>query len=433
MIDGGSDASFIRASLAEELGLETVGQGSFVCVGFKERLEETRQYDQVNVRLKGSQTGEAELKLWKTEKLCVPVPALPPEVMSLPQGVQLADDHGEGPVALLIGCDQLYKVVLWDQLEVSPGLRLIETIFGYVLHGQAQGEQSGQRHAYRCQLANVERMWTLDAMGVAAEEASERITPEPTWSEENNRYQIGLLWKSGRRPVTNLLSAERRTCRMSQKLGEEELHRYDEHPKKLKKNGMIEDAPPDAGDSAAAFHLPHRGIHRSGKLRVVFDGSASDGAGTSLNDHLDSGENLLRRLSAVILSFRANAVGCQADTRSAFHQIALEEHERRFVQFLWQGQHLRFRRVPFGITCSPYMLLRTISCHVRKYASVYPALTQKVESSLYMDDLCPSFITREEAAAGMKLISEIFSDAKMELHKTRMTGDVSDDAACHSR
>lgn len=78
LIDGGSDASFIRASLAEELDLETVGQGTFACVGFKERLEETRQYDQVNVRLKGSQTGEAELKFCKTEKLCVPVPALPP-------------------------------------------------------------------------------------------------------------------------------------------------------------------------------------------------------------------------------------------------------------------------------------------------------------------------------------------------------------------
>lgn len=46
-----------------------------------------------------------------------------------------------------------------------------------------------------------------------------------------------------------------------------------------------------------------------------------------------------------------------------------------------------------------------------------------------MDDLCPSFGTREEAAAGMQLISESFSDAKMELHKTRMTGDASDDVS----
>ena len=182
----------------------------------------------------------------------------------MPQGVQLADDHGEGPVDLLIGCDQLYKVVLWDQLEVSPGLRLIETIFGYVLHGQAQREQSGQRHAYRCQLANVERMWTLDAMGVAAEEASARTAPEPTWSEEDNHYQMGLLWKSGRRPVTNLLLAERRICRMSQKLGEEELHRYDEHLKKLKEDGVMPTWRPPARGIGAPLRgrgevPPHRG------------------------------------------------------------------------------------------------------------------------------------------------------------------------------
>lgn len=122
-------------------------------------------------------------------------------------------------------------------------------------------------------------------------------------------------------------------------------------------------------------------------------------------------------------------MGCQADIRSAFHQIALEEDDRRFVQFLWQDLYLRFRRVPFGVTCSPYMLLRTISCHVRQYALAHPDLMQKVERSLYMDDICPTFCTREEATAGMQLIGAVFGAAKMDLHKLRTTGDVSADAA----
>lgn len=49
---------------------------------------------------------------------------------------------------------------------------------------------------------------------------------------------------------------------------------------------MIEDAPPTGDDPATAFYLPHRGIYRNGKLRVVFDGSAPDGAGRSLNEYL---------------------------------------------------------------------------------------------------------------------------------------------------
>ena len=120
-----------------ELGLETVGHGTFACIGFKEKVEEARQYDQVTVGLTGLQTGEADLTFWKTDQLCAPV-GLKPTVMSLPPGVQLADDLRDGPVDLLVGCDQLYKIVLWNQMEVCPGLRLVETVFGYVLHGQAQ-------------------------------------------------------------------------------------------------------------------------------------------------------------------------------------------------------------------------------------------------------------------------------------------------------
>ena len=47
-------------------------------------------------------------------------------------------------------------------------------------------------------------------------------------------------------------------------------------------------------DPTSAFYLPHRGIHRNGKLRIVFDGSAKDGVGKSLNDYLDPGDNLLQ-------------------------------------------------------------------------------------------------------------------------------------------
>ena len=274
---------------------------------------------------------------WRTDKLCAPVGA-PPPVQSLPPSVELADDFREGPVDVLIGCDQLYKVLLWNQVEVSPGLRLVETVFGYVIHGQSPGQQTtGQRHAYRCQLVDVERMWTLDAVGVTAEETAERDVPGPTWCDEEDRYKMGLLWKSDCRPTSNLLSAEAHTRRLTQKMGQEELQRYDDHIQKLKQDGVIEDAPPAAGELTTAFYLPHRGIDRGGKLRVVFDGSAPDGGGRSLNEYLDPGQNLLRRLPAVLLNFRSNRVGCQADARSAFHQIALEETDLLFRFFFCGG------------------------------------------------------------------------------------------------
>ena len=46
MIDGGSDSSFIRSTVADELGLVTLGQGTFECIAFQEHIEEARTYDQ---------------------------------------------------------------------------------------------------------------------------------------------------------------------------------------------------------------------------------------------------------------------------------------------------------------------------------------------------------------------------------------------------
>ncbi|XP_043208639.1 uncharacterized protein LOC122374128 isoform X1 [Amphibalanus amphitrite] len=424
LIDGGADASFIRASLADQLGLEKVGQGTFACVGFKERVEEAHQYDQVSARLTGYQKGEAELVFWRTDKLCAPVGA-PPPIQSLPPSVELADDFRDGPVDVLIGCDQLYKVVLWNQVEVNPGLRLVETVFGYVLHGQSPGQQTTrQRHAYRCQLVDVERMWTLDAVGVAAEETAERDPPVPTWNATENRYEMGLVWKSDQRPVSNLMLSKTRTHRMTEKLNVEQFQEYDDHLHQLLEDAVIEPALPSP---PSEFILPHRGLHRNGKLRVVFDGSAPDGAGMSLNSYLEPGENLLHRLPAVLLNFRSGAVGCQTDIRAAFHQIVLTEEDRQFVQLLWAGQRLRFRRVPFGLTCSPYMLLCTIAEHVRRCLRDEPVLLQKVQDSVYMDDMCPSFSTRAEAEAGLTKMGDVFSEASMDLHKTRMSGDDTED------
>ena len=133
----------------------------------------------------------------------------------------------------------------------------------------------------------------------------------------------------------------------------------------------------------------------------------------------------MQRLPAVLLNFRANAVGCHADIRAAFHQIVLKEEDRRYVQFLWRGCALQFRRVPFGVVCSLYMLLRTVDCHIRQCLASQPELMRKVQGAHYMDDICPTFTSREAAAAGMGRVGEAFRDAGMELHKTRMTGDVS--------
>ena len=377
LLDGGSDASYIRSSIAEEMGLSVIGSGTFACIGFQERAEEPRIYNQVQVSLRNRHGGEShEFELWSSDLLCAPV--LPSELPAgLAEKFAWADDFSGGQIDILIGADQYYKVVLLDCVEVSESLRALDTIFGYVLHGQDGSANQPKRHIYHCR--QVEQMWDLDIIGITSEQEKEREElQDPTWNEKEGRYEMGLLWSSDQRPVTNRSVSAARTNRMMEKLGEGKHREYSDNIRKLQQDAVIEPSPPSQ-NATSAFFLPHRGLHRNDKLRIVFDGSAKDGVGVSLNTYLEPGDNLLRRLVAVVLSFRTHPVACQADIKAAFHQISVKEEDRPYLQFLWQDQVLRFRRVPFGLTCSPYMLLRSIEKHVAQYERVYPDICKKTD------------------------------------------------------
>ena len=126
LLDDGSDASYIRTSLAEELGLEVIESGTFACVGFQERIEEPKLYKQVEVRLQSRHEDRMKtVRLWGTDRLCAPVTPTAPSTVD--SKVNLADDFSGGQADILIGTDQLYDIVLWGQIALEEGLRAIES------------------------------------------------------------------------------------------------------------------------------------------------------------------------------------------------------------------------------------------------------------------------------------------------------------------
>ena len=417
-----------------------------------------------------------KLGLWSTERLCVPLQKASPPCV--PSRLEMADDFQGGEVDLLIGIDNLYRVVLWEQVDLGEGLRAIETVFGYVLHGQhEESADQPKRRAFHCQ--RVQDMWELDIMGISAEEVKDsgfRAYSTPTWDDQEKRYQMGLVWKSEDRPVSNEGPTRARTLRMTERLSEQKLMLYDQQIREMRKDAVVEPSDPcsdeanrdlpNAGETipsgdgvgscagkvgkaslalaqhpadehgrapvsqgSGEFYLPHRGVFRNNKLRVVFDGSAMDGMGWSLNDYLDPGENLLIKLPSVLLNFRAGKIGCQADIQAAFHQVSVAEEDRKYLKFFWSNMCLRFARVPFGLSCSPFMLLKTVNVHLSRYVDSDSELCRLIQAGSYMDDLCLNFEERETAEIGIVRTKEIFSEANMSLHKIHITGDASSDAS----
>jgi len=79
------------------------------------------------------------------------------------------------------------------------------------------------------------------------------------------------------------------------------------------------------------FHVTHP---KKGKVRIVFD-SAAKYHGTSLNDHLLPGPDVINRLKSVLIGFRNGYVGFSADIECMFHNFRLPQRDRDYLLFYW--------------------------------------------------------------------------------------------------
>ena len=116
------------------------------------------------------------------------------------------------------------------------------------------------------------------------------------------------------------------------------------------------------------------------------------------------------------------------DIKQAFLQVEIAEEHRDFVRFLWFKDinetprkiiSLRFTRVVFGLTSSPFLLNGTIKIHVSKYLPVphYTDIVKKLLLNLYVDDSTNSFDTIETAIEFYEKSKSCLKEANFELRK----------------
>ena len=177
------------------------------------------------------------------------------------------------------------------------------------------------------------------------------------------------------------------------------LKHYDE----VIKDGIVEIVTQGKEMGAGKVHyLPHREVIRmdkeTTKIRVVYDASAKRN-GPNLNDCLYAGPPLTPLILEVLIRFRAHTVALTADIEKAFLNVAIAPEHRDYFRFLWiddilkddpQLLVMRFSRVVFGVSSSPFLLNATIRFHLDSYRSEDPDFVDDVVRSLYVDDLANS-------------------------------------------
>lgn len=126
--------------------------------------------------------------------------------------------------------------------------------------------------------------------------------------------------------------------------------------------GTVEEVS-ESGIPGEQWYIPHHGIYhpqKPDKLCVFFDCTAKY-CGTSLNEHLLSGPDMINNLTGILLRFRQHPVALLCDIEKMFHQFHVKEEDRNYFRFLWwkdgdtttQPQEYRMKVHLFGAVSSP--------------------------------------------------------------------------------
>ena len=187
-----------------------------------------------------------------------------------------------------------------------------------------------------------ERLCSLDVLGLADSPSGDRSVVYHEFCEQLSRdgwYETSLPWKGDHPHLSSYYNGSLRRMhnqvRKLRKTGK--LEEYDAIIRKQIKEGIVERVSSEA--VGREFYMPHRSVVREGtestKTSVVYDCSAREGEGPSLNDCLDVGPPLQNKLRDVLVRGRFHQIALAGDLRKAFLQVRIKEEHRDALRFHW--------------------------------------------------------------------------------------------------
>ena len=113
--------------------------------------------------------------------------------------------------------------------------------------------------------------------------------------------------------------------------------------------------------------------------------------------------------------------------KQAFLQINISKEHRDLLRLIWcERDHFneklvtyRFKRVVFGLNCSPFLLNATIKLHLSKYilVEIFIRVIEKLLLNFYVDDVKNSFNTLNDAIQFYEISKKCLVDENFYLHK----------------
>lgn len=176
------------------------------------------------------------------------------------------------------------------------------------------------------------------------------------------------------------------------------------------------------------FYLPHSGVLKEAstgkgkKIRIVFDCSARDPKGTSLNETMMVGPVPDADLVRILTRFRMNEVAFGADVSECFLTVQMHPDDQNKFRFLWVDEEgkvvkYKFTSLIFGSKASPWISSTCLFKLLDRHSKSDSNLVEKVKKSIWVDDIVMSEPTVDSARDVIKKLEDIFAEASFRLAK----------------
>ena len=451
ILDSGSQCSYITKNACKRLALRFLGSKSVSIMTFGSKKEQSASCEVVKLGLELKNSEHMELKLLVVPHICEPINNAAVALDKYPQlkSLSFASDI-EHPSQIkpdiLLGCDQYWSLVTGEVVKSELGPIAINTHLGWILTGPVAIREITAMHATLITHVlrvdgvsenkglekQLQSFWNLESLGIIESNESVQTQFESHISLENGRYVASLPWKECCLSLpTNYKLSLKRLHSLLKRLREapELLVKYDAVIREQLSLGIVVMVPENEDTINRVHYIPHHAVIRrdksTTKVRVVYDASAKLN-GPSLNECLYSGPPLHCKIFDILIKFRTHPIALVADIEKAFLMIQVAESDQDALRFLWvkdihaenpEVQTLKFTRVVFGVSPSPYILNATIAHHLKRFESMYSVTTQKIRESIYVDDVVTGADSVDEAFRFFRESKYIFKEGGFNLRK----------------
>lgn len=350
---------------------------------------------------------------------------------------ELADDNFDTPgkIDFLLGATLFPSILDGGRTSCGNGtISVLSTIFGLVLIGNITNEMATSTTYHVSLDQSIKRFWSIEEPP-----NTEVIHPDDVKCEEifvrkhirqdDGRYVVPLTLSSETIELDGFYNlASNRLRNLERKLIQipEVYKDYKFFMDEYERLGHMELVPRNINTSSSYF-IPHHCVLKpnsiSTKLRVVFDASAKNQQGVSLNQYLLPGPKLQNDISNLILRFRIFPVVFTADICKMYRQILVLPEHRQFQHILWRSSiespvcDYELKTVTYGLSCAPYLAIRTLHQLVKDEGLRFPRAAKALIDDFYVDDLLTGAYSVEEAILLRKELVGLLAAGKFTLSK----------------